>query len=138
METEKSILQGIIMLIPNLIKLLFRMIKDGRVRLQEKAILLGTLIYVVSPIDFVPDFIPFIGQVDDILLVSLILLRFLEQAGSDVVLQHWSGKQSLLQMVKKTLGMSRLFLPSRVYDTIVKRSGYRGDYIDAKYTIHDD
>lgn len=137
-EKEKNLLQEMIMLIPNLIKLLYRMIRDNRVRLQEKAILLGTIIYVISPLDFVPDFIPFVGQVDDILLISLILLRFLEQAGSNVVLEHWNGRQSLLETFLNSLRLSRLFLPSRVYDAIVKQSGYRGDYIDVKYRIHEE
>ncbi len=35
--------------------------------------ILGTLLYMFSPIDIAPDFIPVIGQIDDVLLLSLLV-----------------------------------------------------------------
>lgn len=135
---NRSVLEEIILLIPNLIKLLYGMVKDPRVRLQEKMLLLGTILYVVSPIDLVPDFIPFLGQVDDILLVSLIILRFLEQAGPDLVSRHWQGQRSILEIVRSTLKLSAFFLPRDIYNKIVKNSGYQGDVIDVTFRVHRD
>lgn len=36
-------------------------------------IILGTLIYLVSPIDIAPDFIPIAGQIDDLMLATLLV-----------------------------------------------------------------
>lgn len=135
---EKGLLNDIIMFIPNLVTLLYRLMADARVQFQEKAIFLATIAYVVSPIDFMPDFIPFLGQVDDILLISLIMLRFMETAGHDMVEEYWDGSAGLLDMFKKTLGLSGLFLPKSVYDKVVKKSGYRDDAIDVEFKVHKD
>lgn len=137
-KQSKSWLQETIMLIPNLVRLLFKMMGDRRVRFKEKIILLGTILYVISPLDFVPDFVPFLGYVDDILLLALIILRFMEQAGQAVLLDNWQGNSSLLDLAQKTLRLASFFLPPSVYNRIVKGSGYQGDIIDVKYRVHKD
>ncbi|MGF1589073.1 MAG: YkvA family protein [Pleurocapsa sp.] len=35
-------------------------------------LILGTIIYLISPIDIAPDFIPIIGQIDDVMLAGLL------------------------------------------------------------------
>lgn len=137
-DNSKTTLKDIIMFIPNFLKLMYGLVNDPRVRFTEKALLLGTIAYVLSSIDLVSDFIPFLGQVDDILLLSLVVLRFLEQAGQEVVLQYWEGSRSLLDMAVNTLRLSRYFLPPSVYDRLIKKSGYNGQYIDADYRVHHD
>ncbi len=134
----KMWLQETIMLIPNLVRMLFRMMGDHRIRFKEKIILLGVILYVISPLDLVPDFIPFMGQLDDILLVALIILRFMEQAGQEVFSDNWKGDQNLLNLAQKILRLTFFFLPSSVYNRIVKGSGYRGDIIDVEYHVHQD
>lgn len=134
-KENRSVLEEIIMFIPNFISLLYGMVRDNRVRLAEKALLLVTIAYVLSPLDFVPDFIPFLGQVDDILLVSLVLLRFFEQAGQEVILQHWKGNRSLLDLVRSTLRLSSLFLPPEIYEKVIKKSKYQGEVIDVNFQV---
>ena len=69
-KQARGFLKNVITLIPNFLKLLFRLFKDGRVPATEKAFLIGAIAYVISPIDLIPDVIPFVGQVDDLYLVS--------------------------------------------------------------------
>ncbi len=130
----KTYLQEILFLIPNLVKLLYRLLEDKRVPSQEKIILGAAAVYVASPIDFVPDFIPFIGQIDDLLLVALVLKRFLNSAGEDVLLEHWDGPQNLLQMVDKILSCTRFFLPASVYDRLVNQ--VEKGTIDVDFEVH--
>ncbi|MGE5415203.1 MAG: YkvA family protein [Acidobacteriota bacterium] len=137
-EDKKSILNEIIMYIPNFLKLMYGLVSDPRVKFQEKALLGATIAYVLSPIDLIPDIIPFLGQVDDLLLVSLVVLRFLEQSGQDVVLQYWKGRRSLLDLTVNTLKLSAFFIPPAIYDKIIKKSGYEGEYIDAEYHVNKD
>ncbi|MDD3890669.1 MAG: DUF1232 domain-containing protein, partial [Syntrophomonadaceae bacterium] len=75
-ESVKDMARQAVLLIPNFVKLLYRMAGDKRVSALEKAILLGAVVYIFSPLDLLPDFIPVLGQVDDILLVALVLKRF--------------------------------------------------------------
>lgn len=129
----KTYLQEILLLIPNLVKLLYRLLEDKRVPAQEKVILGAAAVYVASPIDLVPDFIPFIGQLDDLLLVALVLKRFLNSVDESILLEHWDGPQDLLKMVDTILSCTRFFLPAGVYNRLVNqvRKG-----IDVDYEVH--
>ncbi len=117
--TVKEWIAQLLMLIPNLVKLLYRMISDNRVFVQEKVILLATVIYIFSPIDFVPDMIPVLGQVDDILLGTLVLKRFFNSVERSILLSHWDGNDNLLLTIDKILEIVRYILPKGVYDRIV-------------------
>jgi uncharacterized membrane protein YkvA (DUF1232 family) len=67
------------MFLPNMVTLLGRMLKDSSVPTAEKALFLAAIVYVISPIDLIPDLFPFIGQVDDIYVVALTLLRLINR-----------------------------------------------------------
>lgn len=71
--------------IPLLMNLLWGLVKDPRVPLSLKAALAGVLAYVVSPIDLIPDFIPLIGQMDDLVLLFAALELFVRLAPPEVV-----------------------------------------------------
>ena len=60
-------------------KLLRRLLLDERVPLWQKAIPVAAALYLVSPLDLVPDFLPVLGQLDDlaVLLAGLRLFRSL-------------------------------------------------------------
>src|SRR5688572_16449118 len=87
----RSLMRSMIGLLPSLVKLLYRLVRDPRVARTEKAVLAGTILYVIAPLDFLPDFIPFIGQVDDMYLVAIAMLRLLNRTSAEVVNQHWDG-----------------------------------------------
>ena len=46
-------------------------VRDPRVPLPARAIMLATLAYVASPIDIIPDFLPFVGHLDDMILIPI-------------------------------------------------------------------
>lgn len=122
LEMARGKLQEAIMLIPNYLKLLYRLTRDNRVQVTEKALLLATAAYVVSPVDFLPDFIPFVGQIDDVLLVALILKRFMNSVSPEVLYQHWDGRADLLRNIEQILSWSRYLLPSGVYQKVIRKS----------------
>ncbi|NLV22188.1 MAG: DUF1232 domain-containing protein [Syntrophomonadaceae bacterium] len=133
-------LQEAIMLIPNYLKLLYRLTRDSRVSKTEKMLLLATAAYIVSPIDFMPDFIPFVGQVDDVLLVALVLKRFMNSISPQVLYQHWDGRPDLLRNIEQVLSWSRFFLPKDVYHKVVRKAQENSpagshETIDAEYDI---
>lgn len=122
-----------LLLIPNFIKLLYRLAADKRVPLREKALLGGTVFYVLSPLDFLPDAIPFLGQIDDLLLVALVLQRFMNSVDRSILMQHWDGRDNLLDTLEKILEFTRYLLPAGIYEKIVHKS--RADYIDIDYDV---
>ena len=84
-------LRGFIQLfahLPSFVKLFSRLVKDSRVGLTEKLVLVGILAYVISPIDLVPDFILGLGQLDDLMVIFLGLKLFLRLCPKEVVQEH--------------------------------------------------
>jgi len=110
----KSVMRDLLLFVPNLVRLLFALLRDPRVSSADKAILAGTIIYVIAPIDVIPDFIPFIGQIDDSYLVAISLLRLLNRANREVVLEHWKGKYDLKELVTSIARVAEFFLPKRM------------------------
>ena len=74
--------------LPSFAKLFSRLVKDPRVGLAPKLVLVGILAYVISPFDLVPDFILGLGQVDDLMVIFLGLKLFLKLCPKEVVQNH--------------------------------------------------
>lgn len=125
-----------LMLIPNFIKLMYRLIQDEAVSKTDKALLLATIVYVASPLDFLPDIIPFLGKVDDILLIALVLKRLMDSAGRDLMLQYWDGSEDLLILLEKIVNFSMLLVPQGIYDKLVKKS--EKNYTDVEFSVNED
>lgn len=115
---EKSELKGrmsnFLMFLPNMFALLGRLLKDSRVPLAEKALFAAAVVYVIMPLDFIPDVLPFIGQVDDIYLVALTLLRLLNRTDETVVRENWSGGGDIVSLANSIAGIAPMLLPKRV------------------------
>ena len=120
-KQARSFLKEALMLIPNFLKLLYRLFKDPRVPLAEKALLIGVIVYVVSPLDFIPDVIPFIGQVDDLYLIALAVLRLLSRTSDEALSEHWDGAGNLVAVVEKIESAARYFLPKKVQQILLGR-----------------
>ncbi len=118
---ENTVKQAL-MFIPNLIKLLYRLVHDEAVSSTDKALLLGTAAYVVSPWDFLPDMVPFLGQIDDLLLIALVLKRIMDSVSREVIEKYWDGSEELLELLKKVVSFAMFFLPPGVYRKVVKKS----------------
>jgi uncharacterized membrane protein YkvA (DUF1232 family) len=79
---------GILAEIIKNIKLIWRLLNDGRVSPWLKMIIPATLVYLIFPIDVIPDFAPGLGQLDDVAVVLLGLKLFVEMCPKEVVRQH--------------------------------------------------
>jgi uncharacterized membrane protein YkvA (DUF1232 family) len=122
---EKSELKGrmrsFLMFLPNMVVLLGRLLKDARVPTAEKALFLAAIVYVISPLDFIPDVFPFIGQVDDLYVVALTLLRLINRTDASVVRQLWPGGGDIVSLADSIANIAPKFLPKRVSRVITSR-----------------
>ena len=109
------------MFLPNMVMLLGRLIKDARVPTAEKALFAAAIVYVISPIDLIPDVFPFIGQVDDLYVVALILLRLVNRTDESVVREHWSGGGDIVALADSIANIAPKFLPHRVARVLTSR-----------------
>ena len=114
MAGAKEHLKALMKFFPNLVGLCARLLRDRRVPKAEKALLIGAIIYAVSPLDFLPDLIPFLGQVDDAFLVALTILRLIERTDESVVREHWRGSVDVVQLAEALSGLAPHVLPYRI------------------------
>ena len=102
--------------LPNFVRLLFGLITDPRVATVDKLLVFGAIAYIITPIDLIPDFIPFIGEVDDVYLLVIALQRLISNAGRLVLLDHWGGDDADLAdlNLRGALAAAAFFLPRRI------------------------
>ena len=74
--------------LPDFIRLYWRLFRDRRVSVLAKALLVATLAYVVWPLDIIPDFLPVIGEMDDLGIAIAGLWLFIRLCPPEVVLER--------------------------------------------------
>ena len=89
----------------DLLALLRALAADERVPRSSKMLVGAAVLYVASPIDLIPEFIPVLGPLDDILVVSLVVARLVRTAGPEVVAQHWKGDPRALAILLRIAGV---------------------------------
>ena len=85
--------------IPDCLILLRRLLGDDRVARRRKLVLVGLVVYLSMPIDLVPDFLPIVGQLDDVLVAALALRYALRAGGVELLREHWPGPEQSLSLV---------------------------------------
>jgi len=78
-------------LLPDVLRLVRRLAADPTLPLGIRVRLGLLLVYLASPLDLIPDFIPVIGYADDAILVTWVLRTVVRRAGLDAVRAHWPG-----------------------------------------------
>jgi uncharacterized membrane protein YkvA (DUF1232 family) len=123
-----------LLFIPNFLKLVYRLAQDPNVSKTDRALLLGTAAYVLSPWDFLPDVIPFLGQLDDLLLMALVLKRLMDSVSHETLLSYWDGDKDLLDLMESIIDLAVQFIPQGVYRKLIKKSRPQG-YTDVEYEV---
>lgn len=115
-QSAKRTLVDVIKQIPAYLKLLGGLLTDRRVAGIDKLLVAGAILYILSPMDLIPDFIPFLGEVDDVYLLMMSLQRLILNAGKRVVGDYWTGEMSELSManLRNVVLAATFFLPRRM------------------------
>lgn len=92
-----------IFVVPDIVALICRMLKDSRVPIKTKLVVSASLAYVIFPTDLIPDKIPFIGKIDEIAVVFFALNRIATDVPTKVILENWAGKDELVLVLKNGL-----------------------------------
>ena len=102
--------------LPAYLRLLGGLLTDRRVNAIDKLLVAGAIAYIAMPIDLIPDFIPFLGEVDDVFLLVIALQRLVANAGRPVLLSHWTGAMEDLAdlNLKEALAAAAFFLPRNI------------------------
>lgn len=92
-------------LLPDLLRLIRRLAADKSLPTGVRVRLTLLLVYLASPIDIIPDFVPVIGYADDAVVVALVLRSVTRRAGPDALDRHWPGTPDGLHLIKRLAGL---------------------------------
>lgn len=85
------------LLLPNLVRLFRGLLGDAAVPWHAKAALAIGIVWLASPIDLVPEFIPVAGPLDDAIVAGLVLAYVARVSGRDPIERHWRGDPRILR-----------------------------------------
>lgn len=107
-------MKNLLLFVPNLLLLAARLMLDPRVPATERVLVAGAILYAFIPLDFIPDVLPFVGQIDDAYLVALSLLRLMTVTDPRVVRDHWRGGGDVVELVGATALVAKKLLPPKI------------------------
>jgi uncharacterized membrane protein YkvA (DUF1232 family) len=101
----RATLLDLLRLAPDVVRLLRRLAADPTVPVGARIWLGVLLVYLLSPIDLIPDFIPVLGYADDALVVAIAVRFATRRAGGDAVARHWPGTPAGLAAILRLAGL---------------------------------
>jgi uncharacterized membrane protein YkvA (DUF1232 family) len=93
-----------LLLVPDVFMLLWRLVTDSRVNSKNKVLLGSAMAYYFFPLDFVPDIVPGLGFLDDLVFAVYVLNRMLVDTDPAIAREHWSGDEDVLSVIRRVLG----------------------------------
>ena len=96
--------------------------EDERIPLQNRVVLGGLLLYILTPIDLIPDFIPILGWLDDAFVTLVILDYVFNSADSEIILQHYPWNKSGFRSVKTYVDRLSWLVPPRVKNILFRHA----------------
>jgi len=105
-------------ILPDLFILICRLAVDKRVPAKKKVFIGGIIAYMMMPLDIIPDFIPIIGMVDDLVLAVYGLNMLLNDIDKKILMDNWSGEGDILELLQKISATAENFLDKNVLSRI--------------------
>lgn len=114
-QESRAVAARLIPVLPRFVGLLFRLMGDRRVRLLDKALVLGVVAYIIMPLDLLPDILGVLGWTDDLFLLGLVLRHLVLGAGEAVVRSNWRGNREALERLESGLEGLGTLLPGPIH-----------------------
>jgi uncharacterized membrane protein YkvA (DUF1232 family) len=97
-------IRDVLRTIPDILRLLRALITDGDVPPDVRLVLVGLVAWIVSPIDLIPEFVPGLGPLDDV-IVAIVAMRYVRRRiGIDGIRARWTGSDDGLRLLVRVLG----------------------------------
>jgi uncharacterized membrane protein YkvA (DUF1232 family) len=106
----KSLLKAI----PDVIRVIGRLVGDPVLPRGVKIALAAALAYLMSPIDLIPDFVPVLGYLDDVLLAAVVVDGLLNYVDRKLILRYWPGSPESLDKIGRAARLLAIWVPRRL------------------------
>jgi len=91
-------------LVPDVLRLLRSLIADRSAPLDVRIVLVGLLAWILSPIDLIPEFIPVLGPLDDV-VVAIVAMRYVRRrVGTEDLRMRWTGSTDGFAILGRVIG----------------------------------
>lgn len=107
-------MRALLRALPDVVRLITRLVGDPVLPRAAKIALGAAAVYLLSPVDLIPDFIPLVGWVDDVLLAAVLLDGILNWVDRGLVLKYWPGNPSSLDTLARTARLLSIWVPRRL------------------------
>jgi uncharacterized membrane protein YkvA (DUF1232 family) len=96
--------RDVLRLIPDVLRLLRSVIADRSAPLDVRIVLVGLLAWIMSPIDLIPEFIPVLGPLDDV-VVAVVAMRYVRRrVGVEDLRRRWTGTDDGFALLLRIIG----------------------------------
>jgi uncharacterized membrane protein YkvA (DUF1232 family) len=110
-----------LLVVPDMFMLLWRLLRDPRVVGRDKVLVGSAVVYFFSPFDLIPEaFMGPMGFVDDLVFGVFVVNKLLADTDPQVVREHWSGSEDVLQMLRRVTAGADNLLGTRLTDRLRK------------------
>lgn len=115
-------MKDLLLALPRLGRMLLSLAADRDVPTAAKVVMAAMAVYLVSPIDLVPDFIPLLGYLDDVILAAVVVDGVLSFVDRALVLRYWPGTPASLDRVAAVARRLARWVPNRIKARIFGRA----------------
>jgi uncharacterized membrane protein YkvA (DUF1232 family) len=97
-------LADIVRLVPDVLRLVRNLLVDSATPTSVRVALGLLLVWLLSPIDLIPEFIPVLGPVDDAIVTVLVLGFARQRLGDDALRAKWTGTPGAWELLARLIG----------------------------------
>jgi uncharacterized membrane protein YkvA (DUF1232 family) len=106
--------KDLLLALPRLARMLVSLVADRDVPTAAKVVLAALAVYLASPVDLIPDFLPWLGYLDDVLLAAIVVDGILTMVDRTLLLRYWPGSADSLERVAATARRLARWVPRRI------------------------
>jgi uncharacterized membrane protein YkvA (DUF1232 family) len=107
--------------LPELGRFVVRLARDPALPRSVKLALAAAVVYLLSPLDVLPDVVPILGYVDDALLAAVVVDGVLSHVDRATVLRYWPGTAQSLDRVARAARLLSAWVPRRISRRVFAR-----------------
>ena len=107
-------MKDLLLALPRLARMLVSLAGDRDVPTSAKVVLAAVAVYLVSPIDLIPDFIPWLGYLDDVVLAAVVVDGVLNYVDRPLLLRYWPGSADSLDRIAAVARRLARWVPNRI------------------------
>jgi len=107
-------MKDLLLVLPRLARMIASLLVDREVPRGAKLVLAAAAVYLASPVDLIPDFIPFIGYLDDLLVAAIVIDGLLNYLDRGLLLRYWPGSAASLDSAAAVARRLARWVPARL------------------------